>query len=99
MAQEFSEIFGLKNEKDFKNLQKKFTKGGDELFDDEKIKDYFLNFLKEENFIELSPPQGAKTKSKFIKFKEFSQEKFKELEDEYRQREEVKSGAKGVGRL
>jgi len=99
MAQNFSHIFGLTNEKDFKNLQEKFTKGGDKLFDDKKIKDYFLNFLKEENFIELSPPQGAKTKSKFIKFKEFSQEKFKELEDEYRQREEVKSGAKGVGRL
>lgn len=91
LAQEFSIIFGLSTKQDFKTLQEKFKKGGDEIFDDKKISDYFLNFLKDEKFIELSRPQGAKTRSRLDEFKEFSKEHFRSLEHEYRQREEVKS--------
>lgn len=92
MAQEFSIIFGLSTKQDFKNLREKFEKGGDEIFDDQKIRDYFLNFLKDEKFIGLSSPHAAKIKSRFIKFKEFSKEHFGSIDIEYRQKERVKGG-------
>lgn len=95
MAQEFSKIFGFKNSQDFEQLQQKFKKGGEELFDDKKIRDYFLNYLKEEDFVRQSPLTGAKTKSKFVKFKEFVEQNFKELEAEYRSKEQIKSGGGG----
>ena len=98
-----ADFFALESMESLKRLKEKFEKSDSEIFEDQKIRECFFNFLKSknsyENSFEIVPSiLEDRERNKLTIFKNYAKSQFNLLETEYKANEEAKSLKNSIAR-